>query len=83
MSFTKAQLLDILSDMPDSTEIVVPSIRNPAQSVTQIARHTLGLNPAGEMMLILVPANIIPFVPQVPEEASNENSTPPNPDDAA
>ncbi len=52
MAYTKAKLLSILSEMPDSTEIVVPSTRNPAIAVTQIARHELGLNPAGELIVI-------------------------------
>lgn len=79
MAFTKIQLLSLLEKMPDSTEIVVPSYRNPATSVTQIARTELGINPAGEPLLILVPASILPFRPSVPDiskEASNDSQDP-------
>ncbi len=83
MAYTKAKLLSILSEMPDSTEIVVPSTRNPATAVTQIARHELGLNPAGELMLILTPVNIIPFRPTIPQEVSNESPNDPTSGSAA
>ncbi len=78
MAFTKTQLLSLLQHMPDNTEIVVPSYRNPAASVTQIARTERGINPAGEPLLILVPASVLPFRPDIldtPKEASNENDT--------
>lgn len=82
MALTKAQLLTLLADMPDSTEIVVPSYRNPATSVTQIARTDWGSGPTGDLMLILVPASILPFRPSIPDiskEASNESPHDPNP----
>jgi hypothetical protein len=82
MAYTKVQLYSILDSMPDSTEIVVPSYRNPAASVTQISRHEIGKGPSGELMVILVPASVLPFRPNIPEEASNETSAN-TPDSAA
>ena len=74
MALTKLKLLSLLADMPDDTEIVVPSFRAPATAVTQIARTDRAINPAGEPLLILVPASILPFRPSIPKEASNADS---------
>lgn len=64
MALTKIQLLSLLADMPDNAEIVVPSYRNPANSITQIGRTERCTNPAGEPCLVLVPASILPFRPE-------------------
>lgn len=74
MALTKIQLLSLLDGMPDNTEIVVPSFRNPADQITQIARVEICKNPTGEMCLVLVPASILPFRPEVKQEASNDDS---------
>jgi hypothetical protein len=47
MALTKIQLLSLLETIDDNTEIVVPSFRNPATAVTQIARAERGINQAG------------------------------------
>jgi len=83
VALTKSQLLSLLAEMPDNTEIVVPSYRAPATSVTQIARTDRAVNHAGEPLLILVPASILPFRPGIPQEASNADTTDPQPPAAA
>jgi hypothetical protein len=74
MAFTKVQLLSLLASMPDNTEIVVPSYRNPANQITQIARVEACTNPAGEPCLVLVPASVLPFRPEPSKEASDDST---------
>jgi hypothetical protein len=68
---TKVELIALLQGMPDNTEIVVPSYRNPATQITQISRTESALNPAGDPCLVLVPASILPFRPEPSNDTTN------------